>query len=524
MSARLASLLFVTLASLSPLAGAQRLTSDFEIATAEKSLAAARTHRDRVAAHLNLGDLRASRMEIARAREHYERAESAAHAAAADARRTSDLAGYALFTAYRGIAYSKLGMAEDAVGMFEESLRYESDSATVWNHYASGLLVLGFPQKGAAAARNAVLLAEEESATEPDAASLLDLAIYRYALAGALLEIDPSSAEAERILSSITDVLASRHLDPVRRQITRDEGFEVFSFVRGDAAAYLSLYNRSLLRLAAVRESNRDSAGARAAYARVLELRSDDPTALAGLARLSGLEEERDRLFAESFAANPFSASTIVDYERWAAKASSEAPPASSPLQRAVWLIARDRAVEARPLVAGLTEAHRGNAAIAYLEARIALAGGDAAGATAIARTLPDRFRDAVGEAIRGSRANRAAAERMLAALGEDGPIVADRELLESILAAFGQQGDNALRARLDSVAFTSIAIMDAPASRADGITVFNSGTIGGIPFRFSIPTAFRGDFAGEELRIHYRVTGADEETLLVEPLGIERQ
>ncbi len=523
MRAATAAVLLAATLALPAAPQAQRPTSDFEIATAEKGLAEASTVHDRVAAHLNLGDLRMSRMEIALGRGHYRAAEGAARTAASEARLRSDLETYALATAYRGVAFAKLGMIEESFTAFEESLRYETDSAAIWNHYASGMTILGQPAKAVAAARSSVLLAEEKSAKEPGVPVLLDLAIYRYALAGALVMSDPASREAAAILASITELLDSERLAPVRRQIARDEGFEVFSFVRGDSGAYLSLYNRSLLRLGSIREASGDPAGARDAYERVLERRSDDPAALAALARLSRGDAERERLFAESFAANPWSADTILEYEAWAGGGSPEPDARSAaPVQRALWLIARGRAGEARPLVAALVAENPDNATIAYLEARLALAAGDLSGAEA--RALPRPFRSAIeNERLEATR-KRAAAERSLDLLAGGGPIAADRSVLETLLPLLGERDiDAALRARLDAATFSSIARMDPPASSAEGVTVFNSGSIGGVPFRFSVPTAFRGEFAGEELRIRYRITGADGATLLVEPVGIER-
>ena len=368
-----AALVFAAAIAIPAAGSPQRLASDFEIATAEKRLQSSGSSLERIAANLNLGDLRTQRMELERGRQHFRDAEALSHAAASAARRRSDFELYSLMTAYRGIAFAKLGHAEETFVAFEESLRYQSDSARVWNYYASAMMVLGYPVKAAAAARNAVLLAEEESATSRAVPVLLDLAIYRYALAGALLEGDPRSDEAATLLSSIVELLGSSKLDSLRRQIGRAEGFEVFSFVRSDADAWLSLYNRSLLRLGEVREAAGDMAGARQAFQRVLERRSDDALALAALARLSERDAERERWLAQSFAANPFSPSTILEYEKHAAVGSAE-PSGGGGVERACWLIANHRIAEARTLVSALAIEHPANAAIVFLEARIALA------------------------------------------------------------------------------------------------------------------------------------------------------
>ncbi len=516
-----AALVFAAAIAIPAAGSPQRLASDFEIATAEKRLQSSGSSVERIAANLNLGDLRTQRMELERGRQHFRDAEALSHAAASAARRRSDFELYSLMTAYRGIAFAKLGHAEETFVAFEESLRYQSDSARVWNYYASAMMVLGYPVKAAAAARNAVLLAEEESATSRAVPVLLDLAIYRYALAGALLEGDPRSDEAATLLSSIVELLGSSKLDSLRRQIGRAEGFEVFSFVRSDADAWLSLYNRSLLRLGEVREAAGDMAGARQAFQRVLERRSDDALALAALARLSERDAERERWFAESFAANPFSPSTILEYEKHAAVGSAE-PSGGGGVERALWLIANHRIAEARTLVSALAIEHPANAAIVFLEARIALATGDSSTAETLARRLPPPFRSAVDADRFRTEREQAAGARALSALTGTSSVAADGELLGELLALLANP-DRTVRERLDRTTFTSTARMDDPASSADGITVFNSGRIGDIDFRFSVPTAFRGEFRGEELRIRYRVTGADGETLLVEPLGIER-
>lgn len=520
---RLAAVAVAVLLAVARPALAQRPTSDFEIATAERSLAGAVTFQDRVAAHLNLGDLRAERMDLEVARGHYRAAASDAQRAAREARRRSDLEGYALATAYRGVALAKLGNAGEAFDALEEALRYEADAAAVWNHYASAMLVLDIPAKAAAAARTAVLLQEEKSALSPTPAALLDLAIYRYALAGALIRSDRRSAEAAAILASIADLLESETLEPIRRHIAREEGFEVFSFVRNDAAAWLSLYNRALLRLGGIREAQGDLGGARAAFERVLTRRSDDPTALAALARLGGATTERQRLFAESFAANPWSPSTILDYEEFAGGAPEpEERGGAAAIQRAVWLIARERAAEARPIVERLASENPRNATIDYLEARIALSGGDLPRADALA--LPQPFRSAIEKERSARSALRAAAERLVPLLTNRSPVPADGALLAGLLPLLRDRSSAALlRPRLDEATFESLAQMDSPASSAAGVTVFNSGAVDGTSFRFSVPTAFRGEFSGEPLRIRYRVTGADGATLLIEPVGVER-
>jgi hypothetical protein len=75
-------------------------------------------------------------------------------------------------------------------------------------------------------------------------------------------------------------------------------------------------------------------------------------------------------------------------------------------------------------------------------------------------------------------------------------------------------------RGQLDRMTFTSDAVFDAGPP-------FESGTIDGVPFRFSEPTNFNGTFtAGPRLRLTYRILGATQQSgadaLLLEPLRLE--
>jgi hypothetical protein len=75
-------------------------------------------------------------------------------------------------------------------------------------------------------------------------------------------------------------------------------------------------------------------------------------------------------------------------------------------------------------------------------------------------------------------------------------------------------------RAQLDRTTYTSVV-------RFEG-TVFESGTIDGLPFRFPEPTIFQGTFdLAAPLRLTYRILGVtrsddDSDALLLEPLRLE--
>src|SRR6185436_20018671 len=79
-------------------------------------------------------------------------------------------------------------------------------------------------------------------------------------------------------------------------------------------------------------------------------------------------------------------------------------------------------------------------------------------------------------------------------------------------------------RVALDRASFTSVATF-ANAQVANQQTVFESGTIAGVPFRFSEPMAFNGVF-GVSARLTYRILGitraGDADALLLEPLGVQ--
>ena len=54
--------------------------------------------------------------------------------------------------------------------------------------------------------------------------------------------------------------------------------------------------------------------------------------------------------------------------------------------------------------------------------------------------------------------------------------------------------------------------------------SVFETGTLDGVAFRFSEPTEFAGAFdAGIPLRLTYRILGASGDALLLEPVKVEK-
>ncbi|HKO56396.1 MAG TPA: hypothetical protein VJ276_10995 [Thermoanaerobaculia bacterium] len=432
-----------------PLGAQNRMASDFEIAQTEQQLAQKRDFLSQLSGRLNLGDLRLTRNELSLARAEYARALDIAMKGRLGARRDSDFTRYATATAYAGLAQAKLGDRGQAFAMLEEALRYASDDAKTWNLYATAMSLLRQPKKAASAARNAVAIGGDP----------LDVAVYRHSLASALIE-SGEAAEAEQLLARIVADLRSPAFDELKESVARKESFEIYSTARGDEAAYLSLLNRSQLRLAALYEARGDAAKARAAYQGVLDARSDDQTALAALARLSG-GEDRERYFDEAFAANPFSMTLIRQYQREPHPAGAK----STGVRLVLDQMARKEYRAARATLDALTAKFPDNDTLRELR-----------------RELDDAQSGETNE-------------------------------LRRLLAAWDRLTPEE-RVALDQRTFTGTVKFDSE-------TAFESGTIDGVPFRFSEPTVFNGTF-GSTARLTFRILGATDDALLLEPLRLE--
>jgi tetratricopeptide (TPR) repeat protein len=487
------SLLLALVIAAPTLAQTTRIASDFEIRQMEQQVARSRDFLSQLSGHLNLGDLRMTRNETALARGEYQKALEIAADERLTARRASQMTRYATATSYAALAAAKLGDRSRAFALAEESLRYTSDSAKTWNLYASAMTIVQRPAKAACAARNAVAIAERDVQQTPSVANQLDLAVYRYALASSLLESN-QGAEAEQLLRMVVDALRSGAFSSLQREAARTESFEIYSSARGEAPAYISLLNRSQLRLARLYEDRGDFPRARQQYQNVLAARTDDPTALAALARLSESPAERERYYAEAFDANPFSLALIRDYQRYL----NVAPPPS----------AATGDTTGAQLRLALQQIHRNELAAAL------------SAITALQQKFPDN--DTLRLLHREIEERRAGGSVVL----HSTPTGAD---LRAIIAAFN---DNHLtpeqRAQLDKMTFTSTAVFAAEVVGApQGQTIFGSGTIEEVPFRFSEPTAFNGTFAaGVPLRLTYRILGATQQNgadgLLIEPVRLE--
>jgi hypothetical protein len=464
-----------------------RMASDFEIAQMQQQLARSHDFLSQLSGHLNLGDARLTRSESALARREYAQAFELASNERLDARRASDLARYATATSYAALAEAKLGRDANAFALSEEAIRYESGEAKTWNLYASTMSLLRKPAKAASASRNAVALARRDLAQSPDLGSRIDLAIYQYALASALIETNQTT-EAERLLVQVTSSLRSPEFDSLKRDVARREAFEIYSSARGEAASYISLLNRSQLRLASLYESRGDAARARQQYENVLAARSDDPTALAAIARLSQSGEH----FAEAFDANPFSLTLVRDYQQYLSTHRAEqadGDSAGARMRRVLIAMNRGEPHAAKAVLDELDKQFPDNDTLRTLRAELDKPNG-----------MPSFLRAGVTTAT---------------------PSASD---LRSLIALFS---DNRLtpeqRAALDKIALTNIVQFDDRKDAPAHQTIFESGEIDGVRFRFSEPMAFNGDFAAHApLRLTYRVLGASNDELLLEPMQLE--
>lgn len=439
-----------------------RIASDFELQQMQKQVERSRDFLSQVSGRLNLGDVRTTRNEPALARAEYAKALDIATKERLDARAASNLTRYATATSYAALAEAKLGHAARAFELSEEALRYDSSSAKTWNLYASAMSLLGKPAKAASAARNAVAIE-----TDP-----LDLAIYKYTLASAL----GPTAEAERLLADVVRTLRSDEFASLRGDVARRESFEIYSTARGEEAAYISLLNRSQLRLAALYESRGALDAAREQYRHVLEARNDDATALAAMARLATSDAERERYFEAAFDANPFSLPLIHAYR---ATARPDGDTTGAKMRRLLYAMQHGELQSARAQLDALAKEFPDNDTLRDLRAEI------------------DQRANGTLDFLRTKSAPTAAE-------------------LRTLIARFNALAPDE-RAALDATTFTSTVTFDQPMP-------FESGTIEGVPFKFSEPMTFNGAFdAHVRLRLTYRILGASGDAVLLEPVEIAK-
>ena len=472
---------------------AQRMASDFEIARMREQLAKSHDFVAQLSGRLNLGDLHGSRGDQSTAAGEYRRALELAQSERIRARVESDMAGYATATAYAGLAAAKLERGAEAFLLLEEAVRFASDSAKTWNIYASAMTRLGRAEKGVSAARNAVSIATTEAQQTQTVPARLDLAIYRHALAAALLEVG-EDREAEALLRDVVASLGRSEFDPIRRDVERSETFEIYSTARGDTASYLSLLNRAQLRLAALEEKRGDLNAARSTYGRVLSQRSDDPTALAAFARLAP-PAERAKWFVAAFDANPFSLPLIRAYQAHIAAYGStpiDSSGTGSEMRRALHHIAAGETRAARSTLDGLLARFPANQTLWRLQAEM----------------------------------NSAVKAPGFLAIASSGTIEASGSLLREIIGS-NERLTPEQRIKLDQTLFRGLVRFTTATENTPGQTTLESGTIDGVDFRFSGPTAFHGTFSDvSPVWLTFRILGTTEvegrDAVLLEPVGIE--
>jgi len=453
--------LLAMLAFAAPLLAQQpRMASDYEIREMQMQAASAKDFSSQVSAHLNLGDLRATRNERELATQEYSTARQAAERERKSSREDSELGRYATATMFAGLAEAKMGHQAAAFELLEDGIRFAEDNAQLWNVYSSAMASMHMSGKAISAARNAVALEH----------SPLDLAVDRFSLALALDEAGQST-EATQLLEKVVTSLRSSQFDALRREVVRSESFQEYSTIRTDVAAYVTILIRGQQQLANLYERAGNPERARKMYEEVLKTRTDDPIALTELARLTNSPEG----YAEAFDANPFSLDLIREYREFARKRklNTEGTSNGAQMRRAIEQIGRGEDLAARRTLEALATKFPQNGAIVSL--------------------LKEIDTRSAGDFLKDLRAT-------LTMLAQD------RVTPEQ-------------RAQLDKTTLTGAAIFDA--------LPFESGTIDGIPFRFSEPMTFNGTFAAKTpLRLTYRILGATESNgasaLLLEPVKVE--
>lgn len=524
-------------------------STDFELSALEKKL---KTTRDTIAVaavHLNVGDVRASRNEPALAKQAYATARSMLSEEARRAGANADLARYSRAIAYLGIAEAKLGEAGAARRSFEEALRYQSDSPSIWNLYSSAMTVLGYRQKAIANARVAVHLGADANTSSSNSPSLLDLAVFKYGLANALLRNESdeaSSDEAAILLADIIELLQSDELEQVRERVVRNESFEVFSSTDGDENAFVALRNRARLRLARLYEQKNRPSLAREEYERLLADRTDDAAALSALARMTASTEEKQKYFEAAFEADPYSISLIDEYERYLMSSGSihrtEDATSEVTVRRALTEHALTHHLDEKRTLEKLLVNHPENATLLYLLARTEIEGDDSRCRTGFqpgkAETcpglasissgrLPIELRRRLTRAI-ALRTNSSGSLSLPSHPMNTAIDLGTAELEGLRNAILAERLTPEQKQVLDDQTFRATVQFDSVTNRDLSTTTFMSGRLLSVAFRFSQPSTFKGDYeVTDRLILEFRLLGVTEEdgkiVLLLEPVRLVR-
>jgi hypothetical protein len=227
----------------------------------------------------------------------------------------------------------------------------------------------------------------------------------------------------------------------------------------------------------------------------VLAGRSDDPTALAAIARLSQSNEERARFFIDAFDANPFSLDTIRAYREWlrsGAVAHDDSTSTGAQVRHAIEQIARGDRRAAQATLDALMAKYPNNDALRYL------------GSLNEAPAAPSFFEGSTTNVVPTSSELRAL---MQLDLTPEQRVALDRIVLTSVVTF--------------NASTTQGADYKSAPHEASGQTIFESGVIGDVPFKFSEPIAFAGTF-GATARLTYRILAVSDGALLLEPVKLE--
>ncbi|HJQ40281.1 MAG TPA: hypothetical protein VKB93_24310, partial [Thermoanaerobaculia bacterium] len=494
-----------------------RIASDIEIRQMQEA-ARSGEFATKVAAHVNLGDLRKMRNEPQLAEREFQDALQLARLELDDARKKRELPRYAVACAWAGAALAALDRGVDAFEMLEEAVRYAADSRGIWNVYSVAMFQLEKPEKALGAARMSVFAAERKVATgRATVRELLELNVDRFALAQGLLNSGKEEAgkEAEEVLLKITASLDSEAFAALRKSVGKREEFQVVTAPTTEGGMYLTSFNRAHLRLGRFYEATGAPEKAIREFKAVLSRRSDEAMALGGLARLTKDPKERDQYFIQSLDANPFADDVIADYEHHVAAGQASAPARSGSVGSRVRLVVHQmhgrEFRQARETLKALMNEHPRNDVLQALLARLEMKSGDAGAARAAAEEIAD---PALQWQVIASIPRRPAARPWFLDNLPAEPIEARESDLRMLLNLFARNTMNADdRATLDRAEFTSSAELES----------LERGTIHGIPFRFQSPARFRGiPETAKKLRLVFRILGAttleDRDALLLEP------
>lgn len=484
---------------------------DHELRTNQRLHETARTAADRFAAAMNLGDIHAGRGGREEARRWWSRARSVAAEERERLRSSGNLSGSARFSAWEAVAASALGDRAEAIALFEQARRILPGDAALLGRYANAELSHGAAEHAVNLARAALA----HSALPGGDRTLLDYATIEYTLARALAAAGdaPASASRARAMIERLEGPAARSL---RERAAAREEFTVIGTARGDAEALTTLLVRGHLHLATHEERAGNRQAALEHARRALLVRSDQPEALALVARIRG--ESSDWL--QAFSSSPLDRQLHLQYRSALRAGLPPLDPAGDSLaalaMKSVEAIEQRRWSTAAILIDQMKRRSGAQDALLALEAE-SLAG---QGRAAEARDLIARIRSrSLAQGIDIPHAPASGAVELPA----DGSRLYALELerIEALLVSPASAAG--LIPQLEERTYESLVILENPAVQG-GVTAATGAVVHGgdnLTLRFMSPVRFRGDFSGETVILTYSILAADHEGLVVEPSGV---